>query len=352
MTRREVIWLAGSGLVGGRALRAGELENISYPLRMLDGAITPPNLLFVRDHFTEPDITLENWKLRIEGDVERPYELGFADLLEMPSRKIEAVLECAGNAADGAAVSNGVWEGVSMASLLEPAKPSTAATHVLLEGADSGTLVQAGQNFPYSQIVPIDKCRHPSSLVAFKYNNLALPKRNGFPARAFFPGWYGMNSVKWLRRICVLSHAAGTSFERSGMDRLYNRVELRDSKERVTRVSSVQVKSVTAWPSNGMKLPAGRYAVRGFAWSGSGAIRRVAVSVDDGKNWAAAKVSPQAAAHAWVQWSYIWTAAPGDHTVMSRATDAAGNEQPITRDPTRKDGYELNWCAPVRCSVR
>ncbi len=72
---------------------------------MIDGTVTPPNLLFVRDHFSEPEVSLDNWKLRIEGNVEQPYEFGFADLVEMPSKKVEAVLECAGNAANGSAVS-------------------------------------------------------------------------------------------------------------------------------------------------------------------------------------------------------------------------------------------------------
>lgn len=353
MTRREVIALASSGLLGGLPLKAAELENLSYPLRMLEGAITPPNLLFVRDHFKEPDVSVENWKLRIDGDVDSPYEIGFADLVEMPSTKVEAVLECAGNAANGSAVSNGVWEGVSMPLLLEQARPSAQSDHVALEGADLGTLMQDGQPLPYSQIVPLSKCKHPSSLVAYKYNDLALPKRNGFPARALFPGWYGMNSVKWLRRITVLGASTrDTSFERSGMNRLYNRVEVHDGAEKVTRVSSLLVKSVMAWPTDGLKLPAARYTVRGFAWSGNGAVQALALSVDGGRNWHAANLAARGDAHSWVQWSYDWNAIPGDYTLMSRATDAAGNQQPVLRDPARKDGYEVNWCSPVHCTVR
>ena len=45
----------------------------------------------------------------------------FSDLLELPSKKVEAVLECSGNAPDGSAASNGVWEGVPVSFLLEPA---------------------------------------------------------------------------------------------------------------------------------------------------------------------------------------------------------------------------------------
>jgi DMSO/TMAO reductase YedYZ molybdopterin-dependent catalytic subunit len=353
VTRRELLWLASSGLFSGTALNASEPQNISYPLRLTEGTVTAPNLLFVRDHFSEPDVSLDGWALRIEGQVERPYEFGFADLVEMPSKKVEAVLECAGNAANGSAVSNGVWEGVPISSLLEAARPAPDAAYILLEGADSGRLLQEGLPLPYAQVVPVDKCRESSSLVAFKYNDLTLPKRNGFPARALFPGWYGMNSVKWLRRITVLrAEERDTVFDRSGMNRLYNRVTRQNGAEQVSRVSSVQVKSVIAWPTEGLKLPAGRYAVWGFAWSGKGLIRQLSTSIDGGKQWSPATLGSQVDPHGWVRWSYAWNAKPGEYAVMSRAEDAAGSEQPLLRDPTRKDGYELNWCMPIHCSVR
>lgn len=353
MTRRELLWLAGSGLISRPALRASEPQNLSYPLRTINGTITAPNFLFVRDHFSEPDVSLDMWRLRIEGHVEHPYEIGFADLVEMPSKTVEAVLECAGNAANGSAVSNGGGEGAAMASLLEAARPSGEAEFVLLEGADSGTLLQDAAPLPYSQVVPIAKCREASSLVAFKYNDLTLPKRNGFPARALFPGWYGMDSVKWLRRIAVLrAGEQETVFERSGMNRLYNRLTSSSGALHTTRLSAVQVKSAIAWPTDGLKLPSGHYAVWGFAWSGSDAIYKISMSVNGGKAWDAAKLEPQANRHSWVRWSYAWDAKPGDYALMSRAVDAGGKEQPFERDPARKDGYELNWCMPIRCSVR
>jgi DMSO/TMAO reductase YedYZ molybdopterin-dependent catalytic subunit len=340
-------------LISGPALRASEPQNLSYPLRTIEGTITAPNLFFVRDHFSEPEVSLERWKLRIEGQVERPYELGFADLVEMPSKRVEAVLECAGNGPNGSAVSNGVWEGVPILWLLDAAQPATDASYVLLEGADSGRLLQDGPPLPYSQVVSMQQCREPSSLIAFKYNDLTVPKRNGFPARALFPGSYGMNSVKWLRRIAVLrANEQHTIFDASGMNRLYNRVTRQNGGEQITRVSSIQVKSAIAWPTDGLKLPAGRYSVWGFAWSGKGAIRQLSISVDGGKQWSPAKLLAQASPHSWVRWSYEWNAKPGDYALMSCAEDAGGSKQPLARDAARKDGYELNWCMPIHCNVR
>ncbi len=261
---------------------------------MIEGTITAPNLLFVRDHFSEPDVSLDTWKLRIEGHVERPYELGFADLVEMPSSKIEAFLECAGNAPNGSAVSNGVWEGVPISSLLERRDPLQTQLMSCSRAQIRDACFRTARPLPYSQVVPLDKCRESSSLIAFKYNDLTLPKRNGFPARALFPGCYGMNSVKWLRRITVLSAGErDTVFSRSGMNRLYNRETRQNGTDQITRVSSVQVKSAIAWPTEGLKLPAGHYAVWGFAWSGNGVIRQLSISVDGGNEWDSARLESQ-----------------------------------------------------------
>jgi len=114
------------------------------------------------------------------------------------------VLECAGNAAGGSAVSNGIWEGVPLAYLLEQSVPETGAVRVMVEGADTGRLLAGRPDLPYAQLVPLAKCLQPESLVSFKLNDRFLLGKNGFPARALFPGWHAMDSVKWLRRIVVL----------------------------------------------------------------------------------------------------------------------------------------------------
>ena len=344
MTRRELLWLTGAGLLSG-----ADPQNLSYPLRSLQGAVTPSEMFFVRDHFQPPDLSLGTWKLRVEGRVQHPYELNFSDLVELPSRKMEAFLECAGNAANGSAISNGVWEGAPISVLLETARPTPAAAFVLLEGADRGALFPDRPTLPYTQIVPIEKCLDPSSLVVYKLNGLALPKKNGFPARALFAGWYGMDWVKWLQRIVVLGRDVGqTAFEQSGMNRVYNRVV----QNEITRVAAVRVKSAIAWPANEAHLPAARHLLWGFAWSGSAPIRQVEVTTDGGKQWMPADLSSRPGQYAWTRWSCAWDAKPGEYMLMSRAIDQSGAQQPLQRDPRRKDTYELNWCAPVHCLVR
>src|SRR5262249_44424847 len=137
MTRRGLLFLPGVASLARQALAlpSSEPQNLSFPLGSIEGAITPPDRFFVRDHFSEPELSLSSWKLKIEGRVAHPLELSLADIIESPTKKLEAVLECAGNAAGGPAASNGVWEGVPLAHLLRKAGAETA-TMVMLEGAD------------------------------------------------------------------------------------------------------------------------------------------------------------------------------------------------------------------------
>ncbi len=354
MTRRQLFRIPGAGLLLRGALAASEPRNISFPLAGVTGSTTPVDSFFVREHFSEPELSLEFWRLRVEGRVARPREFSLADLIESPTKKLEAVVECAGNAAGGAAVSNANWEGVSLSHLLREAGAAPEATGVLLEGADSGRLMQESPELAYCQLVPMTKCMRPESLVAFKMNDRFLPRQNGFPARALFPGWYAMDSVKWLTRVIVLGpNDEPADFVASGMHQVYNRIrEISPGERKVTRLTGILVKSAIAWPADQSKLPAARHTIRGFAWTGEGLVRRVDVSTDGGRSWAPAQLELPPKLFTWVRWNYSWAAPPGDHVLMSRAIDDAGRQQPLVRDRARKDGYELNHCAPVRCEVR
>jgi hypothetical protein len=82
-------------------------------------------------------------------------------------------------------------------------------------------------------------------------------------------------------------------------------------------------------PASGATVPAGTYRVRGKAWTGSGPVTNVDVSVAGGGEWHAAKLEPPNGPHQWQDWSFDWQATRiGRHTLRARATDAAGNVQP------------------------
>jgi DMSO/TMAO reductase YedYZ molybdopterin-dependent catalytic subunit len=96
ITRRSLFSIAPVAWAAGRNHRISR-----FRCKTVEGVITPSDRFFVRDHFAEPEVSLRDWSLKIEGRVARPLELSFADLLEAPTKKAEVVLECAGNAAAG-----------------------------------------------------------------------------------------------------------------------------------------------------------------------------------------------------------------------------------------------------------
>ena len=125
----------------GKIVRSEEPLNLEMPFEQLDGFITPTKSFYVRTHFPIPKIDKNKWRLRIEGEVERPFELSYQDLLKLESRKIPATLECAGNNRNLletkvkgvqwglGAVGNAEWTGVPLpVSISRNRVPSTRVT--------------------------------------------------------------------------------------------------------------------------------------------------------------------------------------------------------------------------------
>ena len=181
---------------------AGEvigMNKVASPssLNAVKDEITPIDQFYVRDHFGSQ---VYRWRIgdcTLRVEIANRVEFAFSDLLAAPTKKLEALLECAGN--KQLLVSHGIWEGVPMSYLLEQAAPTQDSQQVMLEGPDAGPLMPGLPSYPFtSNLIPLSKCLAPETLVAFRLNGQFLPPRNGFPARALLPGWYGMDSIKWL----------------------------------------------------------------------------------------------------------------------------------------------------------
>ncbi len=319
-------------------------------LERLMGDITPAGYFYVRNHHATPLIDMKTWRLKVEGNaVERPLELSFDDLLRLPSRSVICFVECAGNGrgffkefmgrpAQGTqwhfgAIGVAEWTGVPLGVVLEMARVKKDVPkdilNVLIEGADDGKV---------SRPITVDKALEDDTLLAYTMNGEPIPPDHGFPVRAIVPGWVGINSVKWAAR-----------------------VEVRDSKIDVRTTTRAYIlegpdypdkpplrlqtlKSAVALPWGGA-LSAGRRIVRGFAWSPVGRIARVEYSLDRGATWRSAGLREPNIPRAWVRWEFEWEARPGDHIIMTRATDEKGNTQPASI-PWNAQGYGYNVPVP------
>jgi hypothetical protein len=115
----------------------------------------------------------------------------------------------------------------------------------------------------------------------------------------------------------------------------------------------MNVKSAFARPLDGAILAGRKFVVRGAAWAGERAVRKVEVSTDGGRTFQAARLAGSAAAYAWTQWTHEWRIpGAGEYELVVRADDDSGREQPAERAGERADEYEQNSWQRVKVTVR
>jgi DMSO/TMAO reductase YedYZ molybdopterin-dependent catalytic subunit len=348
----------------GMVVRAQEPQNLEFPFATLDSFLTPTERFYVRCHFAVPTINAANWRLRVEGAVERPLELSLEDVRKLPSHTQAATLECAGNGrvflvprAKGTAwqlgaVSNAEWTGVPLAAVLDKAGVKSSAVEVILEGADTGAVNDDPKTpgvISYARSLPLAKARSPEVLLAHKMNGADLTASHGFPLRAVVGGWFGMASVKWLTKVIVTDRP----FQGYWQTMDYTVYERRGGLPTLVPLAEMLVKASIARPSLGDVVPAGRPArVFGAAWGGMSPVERVEVSADGGQTWGVARLLDKPVPFAWRLWEHEWRPErPGRYALVAKATDAAGHTQPTKRDPDRQN-YAINHLVPVMVEAR
>jgi DMSO/TMAO reductase YedYZ molybdopterin-dependent catalytic subunit len=335
-------------------------ENSETPLDKVRSWVTPNPLFFVRNHFTPPVIDTATWRLRLDGCVERPMEWSYDELLDMPERTVFATVECAGNGRSflearaagvqwgAGAIGHAEWTGVPVKLLLEKAKLKADALEVLFEGADKGTEPDHPEVMPFARSLPLAKALHPDTLLATRMNGELLDQTHGAPVRLFVPGWYGVASVKWVRRIAVID----TPFRGYFQSKKYTFQRRTDTGVQTEIIGPMAVKSEILRPRAGATLGVGTNRIAGLAWAGEEAIAEVAVSVDGGQSWMTANLVGPQAAYSWTMWEYLWeTAQPGQYTILARATSASGRVQATTYDPLYL-GYMISFSRPLEVQVK
>jgi sulfane dehydrogenase subunit SoxC len=300
---------------------------IRTPLEALEGTITPSGLHFERSHSGVPDIDPSKHRLLIHGMVKRPLIFTVDALLRYPMVSRVHFIECAGNSQllyqpappnltvgqTHGLVSCSEWTGVPLRLLLGEAGVDPAAPWILAEGADAAAM---------SRSVPMAKAMDDAILALFQ-NGERLRPENGYPVRLFLPGWEGNMSVKWLRRIKVVSAPVMTKDETSRY------TDLQGDGKSLMFTYPMEVKSLITRPSHGMTVPGpGVYQISGIAWSGEGAIRRVEVTTDGGQSWDKATLDAPVLPRALTRFRLPWRWDGGAVVLKSRAVDDAGNVQP------------------------
>jgi DMSO/TMAO reductase YedYZ molybdopterin-dependent catalytic subunit len=333
--------------------------NAETPLAEQVGVITPNELFYFRNRFNGVVISPDEWRLTINGEVERPYELTYEQLRALPSRTVLVTLECAGNGRTNfdptpegepweyGAVSTAEWTGVSLGTVLAAAGLTTKAREIVVESADKGRVDSTDRVVPFARGMNLETALHPDTLLAYSMNGVTLPVNHGFPLRLVVSGWYGMAAAKWVTNIRAVSEPFVGFFqsERYIMERPDKPNGPHDP------VTIIGVRSLFASVVDGATLARGEHRLRGLAWSGHAAVERVEVSVDGGATWQPAELTSAPERYAWRRWEFLWQAtSPGPVRLQSRAFDAAGNSQPAQADWNRL-GYANNAIQSVAVKV-
>lgn len=297
------------------------------PLEQLDGTITPNGLHFVRNHGGTPTIDPARHRLRLVGRVRQPLAWDLAALLGLPRRSVVAFLECAGNSSAGwfqepvqrpaglihGLVSNAEWTGVPLALLLDEAGVDPAAGWLVATGGDAGA---------FHISLPMALARE-RGLIGLFQNGERLRPENGHPLRLVLPGLKGSLWVKWLHTLEASEQPAMARDETAHYTQLGP-----DGRAEQFRFT-MDVKSLITQPSHGQALTRrGLHEIRGLAWSGHGAIRRVEVSSDGGARWTEAALDGPVLPRAFTRFRLPWRWEGERALLQSRATDETGRVQP------------------------
>lgn len=258
-----------------------------------------------------PQVSPDDFELRIEGMVDEPLTLSYDDLLSMPQVSETVTIACVSNEVGGELVGNAEWQGVLLSDLLDESGVQPGAEQVVGRSVDRFT---AG--FPVEAVTD-----GRPTMVAIGMNGEPLPIVHGFPARLIVPGLYGyVSATKWLSEILL------TTWD--GFDGYW--VPLGWSKEGPIKTQSrIDVPMGTVEP--------GTVAIAGVAWAPTRGISGVEVQIDDG-DWQEAELGPGTTDLTWRQWVLQTDLDSGGHLARVRATDGDGETQTEDSAPPRPDG--------------
>lgn len=326
-------------------------------VRKIDGAFTPKDQFFTTQHYGHPKIDPAAYRLKVSGQVNKPLSLSLDDLRKMKSAELVAGFECSGNRAPVQGLcGNGRWTGVALKAVLDQAGVRPQAREVVFFGADRGeeevefrtSKYKVEQQ--YGRSMTRDQVSSAEPFLAYALNGEPLTVHQGAPLRLIVPGWYGAPNVKWLSEIHAQEDAYLGKFQARWYRTLKGEMINGEMKWVETAITHQQLKSFLARVTT---TDGTRYKVLGVVLNDGTPIKSVEVKVDDGP-WQPATLDPSTnAKYSWKLFTYNWNgASKGEHTLVSRVTDATGKIQPTAEDlEVKKTFLEHNAQHPRKVTI-
>jgi sulfite oxidase len=314
--------------------------------------IMPTERLFVRNNIGAPGASItenpEAWEIEIDG-VTSPRRFTVGELKRRGLASVAMVLQCSGNGrgffghkASGSqwkvgAAGNTLWSGVPVKTLVNELGGVRAGMRYMTStggetippGIDPKTVV-VERSVPWTAM--------EEAILAWELNGEPIPLAHGGPLRLIVPGYYGVNNIKYVKRLAFTEDQTGANIQTSGY-----RVRPIGQKGASTQPSmwEMNLKSFVTHPAGG-QLRAGPNQIHGVAFSGESPVSAVEVSVDGGRTWRAARfIGAEMGRYAWRHFVLPVTLAAGSYEITSRAIAADGAVQPELRVENER-GYAHN----------
>jgi len=323
-------------------------------IRKIDNAPTPKDQFFTTQHYGHPAIDPAAFRLKVTGLVDHPRTYSLDEIKGLGREEVPAAFECSGNGRgriQGFA-SNGRWTGVPLKKVLKEAGLKSRGYEVVFFGADHGeeeaefrqTKVKLEQAFGRS--IPRERALDSDAVIAYALNGEPLTKHQGAPLRLIVPGWYGVANVKWLSRIHIQEDAYMGKYQSRWYRTMHEQKVDGETVWNETSVTHMRLKSVIGRVTKSGSA----HTISGFVLNDGTPVKSVEVKVDNG-SWQPATIQTPAGKYAWKYFTYTWSGAtPGEHTIVSRATDRDGYVQPESL-PEKKTFLEDNTQFPRKVMV-
>ena len=315
--------------------------------------ITPAEQLYVRNNLPAPDASIianrDAWEVDIDG-VKKPRRFNLGELKAMGIETVAMVLQCSGNGRgffpskpSGTPWTVGaagcvVWSGVPVRVLVDAL--GGLAEGVRFMTGTGGEKLPAGID-PKSIIVErsVPASAMADALLVWEMNGAPISLAHGGPLRLIVPGYTGVNNIKYIKQLAFTAQESEAKIMAHGY-----RITPPGGKSDPSQ-PSVQEMTVKSWiNSPNADLKAGTIQIHGVAFGGLHGIKRVDVSIDGGKTWQAARlVGPDLGKFAWRQFVLQARLLEGSVTLVSRATDTAGNVQPEMRMENQGGYNNTSW---------
>jgi len=325
-------------------------------VRTIDGPFTPKDKFATTQHYGHPDVDPATYRFKVTGLVERPKSLSLDDLKKMGGTELVAGFECSGNRGPLQGLcGNGRWTGVPLKSILDTAGVKAAAREFVFFGADHGEeeIEWRTQKFKLDQqfgrSLNREQALSGQPFLAYALNGEPLTRHQGSPVRLIVPGWYGVANVKWLTQVHIQEDAYLGKYQARWYRTLRGEMIDGEMKWKESAVTHMQLKSFVARVTK----DGSRHKVLGVVLNDGTPLKTVEVKVDDGPWQAATLDAATTGKYSWKLFTYVWNGAtPGEHTLVSRVTDATGRVQPTEQDlETKKSFLEHNSQSPRKVMI-